>query len=126
MTAIITAVLIPALVSLVVALITLFVFQPIQGQKQLIGEIDDATRYYRTATSKVRADWKTKGSGRRQRQRRRRPRKPYLCYLRGWVRPRLPSPRVGSPTDYTNPLTWSHRGRTLVKPLVSLRRGRIG
>src|SRR5215210_3964349 len=61
MTAIITAVLIPALVSLVVALITLFVFQPIQGQKQLIGEIDDATRYYRTATSKVRADWKNQG-----------------------------------------------------------------
>src|SRR5215217_3374197 len=61
MTAIITAVLIPALVSIVVALITLFVFQPIQGQKQLIGEIDDATRYYRTATSKVRADWKNQG-----------------------------------------------------------------
>src|SRR5215212_6651950 len=119
MTAIITAVLIPALVSLLVALITLFVFQPIQGQKQLIGEIDDATRYYRTIG-------KTKGSGRRQRQRRRRPRKPSLCYLRGWVRPRLPSPRGGSTTGYTNPLSWSHRGRTLVKPLVSLRRGRIG
>src|SRR5215208_3236998 len=59
MTAIITAVLIPALVSIVVTLITLFVFQPIQGQKQLIGEIDYATRLYRRATSKVRAEWRT-------------------------------------------------------------------
>jgi len=48
-------------VSLVVSLIILYVVQPIQGQKQLIGEIDDATRYYRTATSKVRADWKNQG-----------------------------------------------------------------
>jgi hypothetical protein len=126
MTAIITAVLIPALVSLVVALITLFVFQPIQGQKQLIGEIDDATRYYRTATSKVRADWKNQGEREAAKAKAEEATQAYLCYLRGWVRPRLPSPRVGSPTDYTNPLTWSHRGRTLVKPLVSLRRGRIG
>ena len=57
MTTIITSV----VVSLVVSLITLYVVQPIQGQKQLIGEIDDATRYYRTATSKVRADWKNQG-----------------------------------------------------------------
>jgi hypothetical protein len=54
-------VLIPALVSIVVTLLTLYVFQPIQGQRQLIGEIDYATRHYSTATSKVRADWKNLG-----------------------------------------------------------------
>src|SRR5215213_8340798 len=58
MPAILTAVLIPTLVSIVVTLLTIYVFQPIQGQKQLIGEIDYATRYYRTATSKVRAEWR--------------------------------------------------------------------
>jgi len=47
-------------VSLATTLITLYVFQPIQGQRQLIGEIDYATRYYRTATTKVRT-WKTPG-----------------------------------------------------------------
>jgi hypothetical protein len=56
-----TTIITSVVVSLVVSLITLYVVQPIQGQKQLIGEIDDATRYYRTATSKVRADWKNQG-----------------------------------------------------------------
>jgi hypothetical protein len=56
-----TTIITSVVVSLMVSLITLYVVQPIQGQKQLIGEIDDATRYYRTATSKVRADWKNQG-----------------------------------------------------------------
>jgi len=56
-----TTIITSVVVSLVVSLIILYVVQPIQGQKQLIGEIDDATRYYRTATSKVRADWKNQG-----------------------------------------------------------------
>ena len=50
--------LVSAFVSLVVTLITLYVIQPIQGQKQLIGEIAYATRFYRAATSKVRAEWR--------------------------------------------------------------------
>jgi hypothetical protein len=48
-------------VSLLTTVIALYVFQPIQGQRQLIGEIATATRRYRTATSKVRSDWKTQG-----------------------------------------------------------------
>jgi hypothetical protein len=59
--AIITAVLIPAFVSIVVTLLTTYVYQPIQGQRQLIGEIAVAIRSYSTATSKVRADWKNQG-----------------------------------------------------------------
>ena len=50
--------LVSAFVSLVVTLITLYVIQPIQGQKQLIGEIAYATRFYRAATWKVRAEWR--------------------------------------------------------------------
>jgi hypothetical protein len=61
MTAILTAVLIPTLVSIVVTLLTTYIYQPIQGQRQLIWEIATATRHYSTATSKVRADWKTQG-----------------------------------------------------------------
>jgi|SRR5215216_7207958 len=61
MTAFLTAVLIPALVSVVVTILTTYVYQPIQGQRQLIGEIATATRHHSTATSKVRADWKTQG-----------------------------------------------------------------
>ena len=57
MTTIITSV----VVSLVVSLITLYVFQPIQGQRALREEIASANRLYRTATSKVRADWKNQG-----------------------------------------------------------------
>ena len=64
MTGTITSILISVLVSIVVTLITLFVFQPIQGQKQLIGEIAYATRYYRTATSKVRAEWRDREAAR--------------------------------------------------------------
>ena len=58
MTTVITSVIVPVAVSVVTTLITLYVVQPIQGQRQLIGEIAYATRYYRTATSKVRAEWR--------------------------------------------------------------------
>jgi hypothetical protein len=51
-----TTIITSVVVSLVVSLITLYVFQPIQGQRQLRGEIASATRLYRTATSKVRAE----------------------------------------------------------------------
>jgi hypothetical protein len=61
MTAFLTAVLTAAIVSIVVTVLTTYVYQPIQGQRQLIWEIDTATRHYSTATSKVRADWKTQG-----------------------------------------------------------------
>ena len=56
MTTVITSVMVPVAVSVATTLITLYVFQPIQGQRQLIGEIAYATRYYRTATAKVRAE----------------------------------------------------------------------
>jgi len=52
-----TTVITSVVVSLLTTLIALYVAQPIQGQRQLIGEIAYATRYYRTATSKVRAEW---------------------------------------------------------------------
>ena len=58
MTTVITSVIVPVAVSVVTTLITLYVVQPIQGQRQIIGEIAYATRYYRTATSKVRAEWR--------------------------------------------------------------------
>ena len=60
MTAFLTAVLIPAIVSVVVTVLTTYVYQPIQGQRQLIAEIDNATRYYRRATMKART-WITSG-----------------------------------------------------------------
>jgi len=49
------------LVSIAVTLLTIYVYQPIQGQRQLLGEIATATRHHSTATSKVTADWKTQG-----------------------------------------------------------------
>jgi len=56
-----TTIITSVVVSLVVSLITLYVFQPIQGQRALREEIASANRLYRTATSKVRADWKNQG-----------------------------------------------------------------
>jgi len=53
-----TTIITSVIVSLVTTLIALYVAQPIQGQKQLMGEIAYATRYYRTATAKVRAEWR--------------------------------------------------------------------
>jgi hypothetical protein len=64
MTAFITAFITAVVVSAVVTVLTTYVYQPIQGQRQLIGEIDVATRQYRTATSKERADWKNLGERR--------------------------------------------------------------
>src|SRR5215204_6976608 len=55
-----TTIITSAVVSLVVSLITLYLVQPITGQKQLIGEIDVATRQYSTATPRV-AEWRTQG-----------------------------------------------------------------
>lgn len=67
MTAFLTTVLTAAIVSVVVTVLTTYVYQPIQGQRQLIGEIATATRQHRTATSRVRADWKTQGQREAQR-----------------------------------------------------------
>src|SRR5215208_5360977 len=55
-----TTIITSAVVSLVVSLITLYLVQPITGQKQLIGEIDVATRQYSTAPPRV-AEWRTQG-----------------------------------------------------------------
>jgi hypothetical protein len=55
-----TTIITSAVVSLVVSLITLYVVQPIKGQKQIIGEIAVATRQYSSATSKV-AEWRSTG-----------------------------------------------------------------
>jgi hypothetical protein len=58
MTAFPTTVLTAAIVSVVVTVLTTYVYQLVQGQRQLIAEIDNATRYYRRATMKKR-DWIT-------------------------------------------------------------------
>jgi hypothetical protein len=122
-----TTIITSVVVSLVVSLITLYVVQPIQGQKQLIGEIDDATRYYRTATSKVRADWKNQGEREAAKAKAEEATQALLMLsARLGASPATFPARGKSYRLYENPLTWSHRGRTLVKPLVSLRRGRIG
>jgi hypothetical protein len=62
LTAFLTTVLTAAIVSVVVTVLTTYVYQPVQAQKQLIAEIDNATRYYRRATMKKRT-WKTPGEG---------------------------------------------------------------
>ena len=123
MTGTITSILISVLVSIVVTLITLFVFQPIQGQKQLIGEIAYATRYYRTATSKVRAEWRDREAARAKAEE---ATEALLMLSARLGASPATFPARGSPTGSSNPLIWSHRGRALVKPLVSLGRGRIG
>src|SRR5918994_1267498 len=58
MTAFLTTVLTAAIVSVVVTVLTTYVYQPTQAQRQLIAEIDNATRYYRSATMKKR-NWIT-------------------------------------------------------------------
>ena len=63
----VTTVITSVVVSLATTLITLYVYQPIQGQRQLIDEIATATRQHSTATSRVRADWKTQGQREAQR-----------------------------------------------------------
>src|SRR5918995_1197360 len=62
MTAFLTTVLTAAIVSVVVTVLTTYVYQPVQGQRQLIAEIDNATRYYGRATMKKRT-WKTPEEG---------------------------------------------------------------
>src|SRR5829696_2723146 len=62
MTAFLTTVLTAATVSVVVTVLTTYVYQPAQAQKQLIAEIDNATRLYRRATMKKR-NWKTPEEG---------------------------------------------------------------
>jgi hypothetical protein len=62
LTAFLTTVLTAAIVSVVVTVLTTYVYQPVQAQKQLIAEIDNATRYYRRATMKKR-NWITPEEG---------------------------------------------------------------
>jgi len=53
---VITSVIVAVVVSVSTTLLSLYVFQPVQGQRQIIGEIAYATRHYSRATSKVRTD----------------------------------------------------------------------